>query len=164
MEADIFSQIEDQVEQRILDKMGSIVEANVVFYDDEIDAVRYIGDKKSRLVQYPQVLINVGMADRQSAISDRSGDTMSFDITIFIAYATRGSGGMQIQRSTCEQVGMKAIAALTYYRVGTDISSDEPLDDFVLERLFNLEEFCMYRLTASLTLNIDLESIYETLD
>ena len=148
--------IEDQVEQTLLNEMGTEVGVVVIHSDNVEDVAWHLRSNQYDYGKYPYILFYGGLADTVADDTTTLMPTVSINVTAYIVYAEDGENYRYNQKRVCEHIGLRAWAQLAQRRFGSDITSEEPMTGFTLQREINAEELAMWRLEGQIEVSIDL--------
>jgi hypothetical protein len=163
----IFADIETQIEQRLKSELEDTGRAEIhqIHTDDVAEITEWVADNMSRATQYPQIMVYCGAMDFISNTTTMRGPGLRFDVSIFIAYSASRREDRQNQKRVVEETGLRTIAVLSGHRVyGEQMeTSEEPLEEFSMDRIYNFEEAALYEITCSTELLADLDVIKQNI-
>ena len=153
--------IEDQVEQTLLNDMGREVGVVSIHSDNVEDVAWHLRSNQYDYGKYPYILFYCGLADTIADDTTTLMPTVSITLTAYVVYAEDGENYRYNQKRVCEHTGLRAWVELAQRRFGSDITSQEPMTGFTLQREINAEELAMWRLEGELNINVDLNELYQ---
>lgn len=159
----IITDIESEIENLLFSRLGDEMEIRVVDFNDPADALGFAADHNFRQSEFPHVLINAGFAEQVGSITTQEGPQFRFTVTMFIFYHELTQNQTLRQKRVTEDAALKTLAVIAGERVGSDITSQEPLSDFTLEKVLDIPEGTLFSVEGATDLQVSLRELEQTI-